>query len=287
MALLGPALAANVPVFKSLEDFDRCVRDSYNSDLCADGLTALVRKTPALALPAGKRARLNFHASNAVPYFAIALRQLGPKAVCADEDVQLATVAGLALPGDYPLQASSAKLFDACYPVMLPKVKAELATDFGGYLERNVCATLAKRGDSSPACVPKAPETAAVVAAPPPLPKIDAATTQLERVKVFRGPEGERVSIALVKGQEEMAVVRFDNVTGPWNSKAFLHRVKNSQQGENADYTTERDGKPWTSVVKRGGSYSIFVPGQPEFRAGYSDADSTASKTQDLLNALK
>ena len=286
MTLLGHAVAANVPAFKNLEDFDRCVRDSYNSDLCNDGLTALVRKTPTLALAAGKRARLNFHAPNAVPYFTIALHQLGAKAVCADEDVQLATVAGLALPGDYPLQLSSAKIFDTCYSALLPMVKAELAKDFGGYLERNVCSTLAKRRDSSPACAPKAPEAAAAVAAPLPLPKIDA-TSQLERVKVFRGPEGERVSIAAVKGQEGLAVVRFDNVSGPWNSKAFLHRVRSSQQGENADYATERDGKPWTSIVKRAGNYSIFVPGQPEFRVGYSDADSSSAKTQDLVSALK
>lgn len=287
LTLFGHAVAASVPVFKNLEDFDRCVRDTYNSDRCGDGLNALVRKTPSLALDAGKRARRSFHASNAVPYFAIALRERGANAVCGDQDAQLATVAGLALPGDYPLQASSAQLFDTCYAAMLPMVKAELATSFGGYLERNVCATLVKRGDSSPACAPKAPEAPAVAAAPAPLPKLDAATAQLERVKVYRGPEGERVSIALVQGQNDLAVVRFDNVTGPWNGRALLHRISSSRQGENAEYTTDREGKPWTSVVKRGGSYSVYVPGQPQFGAGYSDTDSSGATTRDLLKALQ
>lgn len=287
LTFAGHAVAAKVPVFKNLEDFDRCARDSYNGDLCNDGLSALVQRTPKLALGAGKRVRLNSHASNAVPYFVIALRQLGADAVCGDQDVRLATVSGLALPPDYPLQASSARLFDTCYAAILPMVKTELATDFGGYLERNVCGILANRGDSSPACAPKAAAAPVVATAPAPLPKLDIANTQLERVKVFRGPEGERVSIALVKGQNDLAVVRFDNVTGPWNGRAFLHRVGSSKQGENADYSTDREGKPWwVSVVKRGEGYSIRVPGQGEFRANYSDTDSTSASTGDLLKAL-
>lgn len=287
LPLAGPAAAAKVPVFRTLDDFDRCVRDSYNSDLCADGLLAFVRRTPKLALAAGKRARMQFHQANAVPYFAIALRDTGARAVCGDEDVQLATVAGLALPPDYPLQTSSATLFEACYAAMLPKVKAELAADIGGYLERNVCGTLARRGDSSPTCAPRPPAAPTVAAAPAPLPTLDAATAQLERVRVFRGPEGERVWIAQVKGRDDLAVVRFQNVAGPWNGQAFVHRIRASNQGQDAEYTTERDGKPWHSVHKRGTGYSIIVPGQPEFRAAYSDADSSAATTVDLLKSLR
>lgn len=286
LTLAGSVAAAPVPVFKSLEDFDRCVRDSYNSDLCADGLTAFVRRNPKIALAAGKRARLAFHQPNAVPYFTVALRELGAKGVCGDEDVQLATVAGLALPPDYPLQASSAKLFETCYEAMLPMLKADLAKDFGGYLERNVCGTLAKHGDTSPACAPKPVEAPTVAAAPPPLPRLDARSAQLERVKVFRGPEGERVSIAEVKGQPDLAVVRFDNVSGPWNGRALVHSIRTTNQGQDAEYATDRDGKPWSSVWKRSGGYSIFVPGQAEFRVRYSDADSTGAKTEELLKAL-
>lgn len=286
VALAGTAGATPVPVFRDLDAFDRCVRDSANADRCADGLMAFVRRNPKLALQAGKRARLQFHQPNAVPYFAIALREAGARTVCADEDAQLATVAGLALPPDYPLQAASAKLFDACYASFAPKVKAELATDFGGYLEKNVCPTLAARGDAVPACAPKATPAPAVAAAPAPLPAVDAATTALERVRVFRGPEGERVWIAPLQGRDDVAVVRFVGVNGPWNGRAFVHRVRSSNQGQDAEYTTERDGKPWHSVHKRGTGYSVFVPGQPEFRASYSDADSAAATPQELLKAL-
>lgn len=169
---------------------------------------------------------------------------------------------------------------------MVPRVKTELATDFGGYLEKNVCGTLARRGDSAPACAPKAPAAPAVVAASAPLPKLDAATAQLERVRVFRGPEGERVWIAPVKGQDDLAVVRFQNVNGPWNGRVFVHRVRTSKQGQDAQYTTEHDGKTWYSVHKNGTSYKVFVPGQPEFQAGYSDADSKNASTREMLKSL-
>lgn len=296
LCVLAAALCGIVPVaygqtivvlpFNTVEDLDRCVRDNSRSvDICNDRLADLVKATPSLAFAAGKRARLKFNSQFALPYFDMAARSEPAQKICADEDVHLAVIAGLGLPVQHAFQATATRLFNQCYSAILPKVQAKLVTNQGGHFWKNTCAILASNKVLDANCTPKTAVAAESTPAIKPLPKLGP-DTQLERVRTYRGPEGELVSIAFVKGQAELAVVYFKHIMGDWNNQARAHRFVDLDN-DSGDFYIVRDARAWNSVVKRNGSYQIYTPGQPPFYVGYSEKDSQAVSAQILLEALR
>lgn len=273
------------PPFKALEDLDRCLRDRlYIPNLCNDRLGELVKERPTLAFGAAKLARLRLNSANALPYFEIAARGKEVEKVCADDDFETAAFAGLSLPTHYTLQGTASRLFGQCYAQLAGKVKDKLtANASNSYFKTNACIVLTARKDAA-VCAPAASAPEPVAAKPPsPLPTLDRASTQLERVKTYRGPEGELVSIAFVKDQPELAVIYFNNIRGAWNTRAWVHRFTDLDNNS-GNYSTEHQGGLWTSVVLRQGYYKIYAPGQQPFDASYSEKDTVSAAT--LLKAL-
>jgi hypothetical protein len=277
-----PAFADKI-VFKSIEDFDRCAAEnSYDTGVCMTAAEALLKKKPAQAFELGKRARLHFQHWAALRFFEPALAGK-PGARCADQDVGLAVRSGLALPGDYPEFARAKRIFTgACFDALRPVVDKDLSD--GGYITDNVCAIYAARKVVEPACTPK-PVVVEPVVPEEKLPAFDRSKASIGMIKVYLGPEGERVTIGEVKGQAGLFLIRFDGVRGDNNGKTMLHKEVIS--GDRIDYWTEVDGKHWTTIAGRKyqgySDLTAYVPKHPgEFAVRYSDVDSKTAKADVL-----
>src|SRR4051794_35350351 len=102
LALSRPALALKVDkgqvILDELEDYELCQRHDYDGDWCHDALKRWVKEHPADAFKAGKMTRLKMTHWAALHFFKQAFDQ--KKGDCKDEDVRLAVVSGLNLPGD-------------------------------------------------------------------------------------------------------------------------------------------------------------------------------------------
>lgn len=258
ITLAAPTWAAvTPPVIKSLRDLDTC-QIQNDDQRCLQALEKYAVKNPKDAQGAGQWVRKNFDHWAALRYFEIALQHTG-KAVCKDADFQLAMVSALALPPDYPDAVRARTLFTgSCYEDQQAAVIKEIESDAAAsYLKGNACPILAAKKQAPPACQPVA------LSAPPSqakesLPTIDKAHIKLGTVKVYSGPEGERLTIAVIQGTD-LVLIRFEGVDGPWSGKVILHR--RAERGhDDADFWTEVDGKKWVSIVQRQ-SIEVTVPG--------------------------
>ncbi len=132
--------------------------DGYLAGYCLEPLKAVMANEPqntGFAWKAGKWARLNMRHSAAVPFFANAGLNTGD-ARCKDEDVSLAVVSGLGLPGDSEkeiVQQSQDLAFQKCWPAVAGALKAELKEN--SYFSENACPGLKKKGGLSGADVKK------------------------------------------------------------------------------------------------------------------------------------
>lgn len=119
-ALPTAAYADKTVQIKSLADFDSCVREQADNESCLRGLERYVAATPKEALSAAKAVRRQFNSEVSLRFFEKALAKDAAN-VCGDEDLQIAVVAGLALPKDYADATRARKMFDEqCYASWKP-----------------------------------------------------------------------------------------------------------------------------------------------------------------------
>ncbi len=284
--LAAPALAQNKMVFKSLADLDTCAsKNAYDTGVCLEPLHAYAKAHPKELFAIGKRARLQFKHWVALEFFEPALGKSPSAAQCADEDVGLAVISGLATPtGDAPQTAALRVFSGACFAALRPAIEKEVVASKGaGYIARHACPVLAAKGASLPACEPK-PEVAAPPAKPDVLPVVDLATAKFALIKVFVGSEGVRMTMADIPAVPGAFAIRVDGVRGDFNGKTQVHQQ--TPGGTGFDYWTLMEGKRWTTLVERGGSfknYQLYVPGTRDgIPVSYSDRDSKAASEATL-----
>lgn len=278
-----------LPAFKSPADFEACVNRRYHSDDCLTALEKRVRVAPKEAMQAGKLVRLHLNAAASLRFFETASKHK-PPGFCQDSDLQLAVVSGLALPGDYPDAQRASKIFaNFCFAEQVAAVAKEVSAESGNsYLKTNACPLLQLHKQAPASCQPQASaQTDAAASAVEKLPTIDKSTITLGSIKVYRGPEGERVTMAPIQGTD-LYLIRFDGVTGAWNGKAVLHK-RLDRGNDAADFWTESSAGRWTSVVRRAGM-EVYVPGYKShngFSVGYSDKLTQEAAPEALLAAYQ
>ena len=291
LCILGAAQAHAVappPAFKTMGDFETCQQRSYADEECLLALEAFVRASPREAMRAGKVTRLNFKASVALRFFEIAAKQKRND-FCQDEDVQLAVLSGLALPGDYPDAKRARTLFaDQCFAQHLAAVVKELDSEGGdSYLKSNACPILKKRLQAPASCQTAAASQAQTSTAEK-LPGVDKGVIKLGYVKVYRGTEDERVTMAPIQGTD-LFLIRFDGVGSPWDGKVVLHRQV-GRGNDAADFWTDHAGARWNSLARRNGMVTVYVPGyksQNGFVVRYAEKLSREADAKALLKAYQ
>jgi hypothetical protein len=262
--LSGSAIAQDKIVFKSLADLDRCAaNNSYDTGVCLESLQKYAKAHPRELFAIGKRARLQFKHWVALEFFEPGLGAAPTAAKCADEDLSLAIVSGLAMPAENAPNAIARRLLNGkCFTAVRSAVEKEIASANGeGYVPQHACPIFAKKGVKLSACEPKK-AVVAVPVAEEKLPTIDIATAKVGIIKVYSGSEGERVTMADLPGTPGAYLVRIDGVRSPVNGKTMVH--KEQQSGTGFDYWTKIDGKRWNTITVRGGTYKnyeVYVPG--------------------------
>ncbi len=278
--LCSPAFAKDEFVFKTLADFDKCAaRNSYDTGACMELLQKYAKAHPKELFAIGKRARLQFTHWAALQFFEPALGATPAAAQCADEDVGLAIISGLSMPDPIPNGMARRLLSGACFASVRNAVEKEIVSSNGeGYLPQYACPIFAAKGVKLVACEPKK-EVAVAPMVEEKLPVVDIATAKIGLVKVYSGPEGERITMADVATTPGAYLVRVDGVRSPINGKTMVHKEQSS--GGGFDYWTEIDGKRWTTVTVRGGSYknyAIYVPGiRDSINVSYNERESKAA----------
>jgi hypothetical protein len=274
--------------FQTLDDYERCARDyTYNANVCMDPLKAFAKKNPKAQFDIGKRVRLHNTHWVALQFFEPALGKKPKPEQCADEDVGLAVVSGLALPPDYPAFAIAKRLYGGpCQSALQARVDKELTDANGaGYFFTNMCSIYQEAKKTVAACAPKV-ETPAAPVPEEKLPNIATKDMQIGLIKVYAGPEGESVTIGEVKNHAGYVLVRIDGVRGDKNGQVMLH--KEDLQGERVTYWTELSGKRWYTVQGQKTAYGtdlrFYVPGtNTELAIRYSEEKSKAAKADMLL----
>jgi hypothetical protein len=268
------SVCAEQTAFKTLADLDRCAAENqYDTSYCLPALEAYAKKNPRQNFEIGQRARVQFASWVALRFFEPGLGAKPTPAQCADAQLNVAVLSGLALPPDYPGYVSAKRIFTgACFSALSAGVEKEvIASNGSGYLFTNMCPVFAERKMALAACAPKPAVVAPPVVAEV-LPKIDLATATKGLVKPYAGPEGEKVTISELAQHPGYVAIRFDGIRGSFNGKTLLHREV--IQGERVEYWTEIDGKRWTSVngSKQSGysNYEARMPGQTDFAIRYA-----------------
>ena len=138
----------------SVKDFTRCENETSMDDWCVDGLTAYIKSHPAEAFAAGKEVRLKMTHWVALRFFEKGVEKYTP-AQCADEDVALAVVSGLALPDDYPAYKSALKVAGGrCWSALNPQLVKQIA-DSNSYYRDHTCALFKSKGATPVECASK------------------------------------------------------------------------------------------------------------------------------------
>jgi hypothetical protein len=141
--------------------FAACFDASYDPGECRNFAIKFVDDDAAngkLALAMAKVARKGMFAYNSVPLFKRAVAANKGAAVCKDEDLKLATVAALGLPGDDEQQVDGRGLANSCWGDLRAPIIAALKEDDNGYTKTNVCEVLKAhkevRGEIVALCAP-------------------------------------------------------------------------------------------------------------------------------------
>jgi hypothetical protein len=274
-------------VFSSLTDLDKCAAEyRFNTGYCLEPLENYAKKHPSELFTIGKRARLNFVHRVALRFFEPALQKPTP-AQCEDDDLRMAVVSGFNTPPDNDDNKRAGRILSGvCFDALRPAIEREaISSGNSSYFNQTTCAVLAAKNVKSEGCSPQvAPAKLEPVAAPEKLPNVDKSKAALGLIKVYAGPEGERVTMADVKDMPGVYLIRLDGVRSPVNGKTFVH--KEDAAGRNTTYWTEHDGQRWNTVFVQGSNYkqyTVFVPGtKTELRIAYSDAETKAAKAESL-----
>lgn len=250
----------------SVADFARCQEAIGDGDACLDGLSAYVKAHPAEAFPAGKQVRLQFNHWVALRFFELAIAKASD-AQCADEDLSMALVSGLALPPDSPGHKSALTVAKSrCWSALQPKLVKELA-DSNTYYRDNTCPLLKEKGVTASECTP-APVAPPAAPAPPrsaPLAGVNPRTLSVDAATamLFRGPETEEIMLARAKAnRDDVVMLKLKNVRGPWNNQIFATIEAPASLGK--DYVAHIDGADWVIMTLRDGDYEIYPKGYKE-----------------------
>jgi len=123
-----------------------CLQDTDGSPECvAIGLRFVDNSggDRALALKVAKVVRVGTGSATAVPFFKRAFGGKDNAAVCKDEDLKIAVVAGLGLPPDEANATESKVIMGTCWDSLKDAVVAAFDSDSGGgNVHRNTCDTL-------------------------------------------------------------------------------------------------------------------------------------------------
>lgn len=145
--ILKSAKYTKVRAEVGLTAYKGCFANTYWIDECLDHAYKFIEAdaaNTALAFQMGKLVRLNAKHWAALRYFKRALTAKTAKAMCADEDIELAVLSGLALPASYdamPIAVEIAK--GACWAnLRKPIVEAFDADSENGYIRTNACELL-------------------------------------------------------------------------------------------------------------------------------------------------
>jgi hypothetical protein len=289
LAAFTNGIQAKEAIFKTLSDFDKCVKETtYSPDECLSALQTYAKKNPKESFAIGKSARLQLKHWTALSFFEEGLGKAPTAAQCKDEDVALAVISGLGLPKDNAANAFAKRIFaGTCFSEIRQAVEKELASPgaSAGYLANNACPIFLTKGIKVESCEP---QKTVAAAAPAPviekLPSIDISKVKLGVIKVYTGSEGERVTVADVVNESGMYLLKVEGVRSDINGKTMVHKEKIYNTG--AEYWTEIDGKRWITLNVRNGSYKRYTLNVPGLRDGlpvnYSDADSKAARAENL-----
>lgn len=129
---------------------ERCLRDAYRGKHCVEMMKDFLKapNTSAdIGFAFGKIARKNQNHDVAVSFFKWALDKKKDAAMCTDEDLQLAVIAGLGLPSDYEDADGARRIAaNACWESLKPGIQKELLANPTGYYRDNACAVLKAKG---------------------------------------------------------------------------------------------------------------------------------------------
>lgn len=130
--------------------FGQCFKMSYSGEECVKMALDFIKVSgtdPKVKLAVAKVVRLNQNAYNAVPFFQAAVQSKDDSA-CGDEDLQLATTAGLGLPSDYANAKGARDIAqNMCFKQLKDPILKQLTGDEGGgYFTQNACAVLRANG---------------------------------------------------------------------------------------------------------------------------------------------
>lgn len=129
---------------------EQCLRSSYRGQRCIDEMQDFLKTpntSPDVGLEFGKITRRIMNHYVAVPFFKWAVEQKKDASYCADEDLKLATIAGLGLPPDYDDAGGARQLAGTlCWDALKDAVKKELVEHPEGYYRDNACSVLASKG---------------------------------------------------------------------------------------------------------------------------------------------
>lgn len=144
-------------VISSVENFGRCQDDFSYSDACLDALKRYVKANPKAGFAAGKAVRARFNHWLALQFFVPTLSKATAEQQCADDDLRMAVLSGLALPDDEPGEALAVKAAEGvCAEKLRSAIRAQLGEGSAIY-QRNACTVLGKQPDPPARCVPAAP----------------------------------------------------------------------------------------------------------------------------------
>ncbi|MGL5002181.1 MAG: hypothetical protein ACRDAM_04515, partial [Casimicrobium sp.] len=207
------SVAQKPNAFESLDDLDRCAqRYSWDTGMCLEPLQQYAKRHAKENFAIAKRARLQFKHWVALQFFEPALGKSPTAAQCADEDLSLAVISGLALPESYKELATARSIFGAaCFNALRPAVEKEIVSNKGvGYISRNACPMLLAKNATLHECAQYAKGAPPAVAAtstsnepPPPIPTVDLKSAKFGLAKIYAGPEGERIAIANIEGVQD------------------------------------------------------------------------------------
>jgi hypothetical protein len=286
LLIAASASAQKIKAFETLDDLERCAqRNSWDTGVCLEPLQQYAKRHPKENFAIAKRARLQFKHWAALQFFEPALGKSPTAAQCADEDLSLAVISGLALPDSYKELATAKSIFGgACFSALRSVVEKEIVGKSGaGYISQNACPTLLAKGVNLGECAqyakgatpPVAATTSASSEPPPPIPMVDLKSAKFGLAKVYVGPEGERIAIANIEGVQDAFAIRIWGVRSNVNEKTVVHRE--IAAGTGANYVAMLEGSRWVTVTRRqsyGNDWALYPPGiKDPIRLSYSEKD--------------
>jgi hypothetical protein len=106
-------------------------------------------------------------------------------------------------------------------------------------------------------------------------------------VKVWLGPEGEKITVVPLKpAARNLVAIKFENVEGPWNGKVLRHR-REIMGADREDYPLDNAGSRYVSLTLRHGRWTAYPDAAPrEIELRYSRKDSEQADPAQVAREL-